>query len=451
MSEILSAYDDKGQTSRRQFLERFGGVASLTFFPSLALGAGGRFADASWSALAVFDESKGVPSPASSEFWGIVRNQFILRDGLILMNAANLCPAPVSVMEAVFAGLRDEDQDASFQNRDKYTDLRESSRARLAQLLAASADEIAIVRNTTEANNAVVRALELKAGDEVLLWDENHPTNSVAWRVRAAHEGFRVKYVTLPSPPASVDQVLEAFRKSFTSRTRILSFSQVSNHNGAMLPAKELCAMAHERGVTAHIDGAQTFGVMNVNLHEIGCDSYSGSAHKWFMGPKEAGILYVRQERTNDYRAAIVGAGWGDDVVCSAKGARKFECFGQRNDATLAAVGRAVDFHNSIGEPAIESRVRDLATALKDGITNIPGARLYTSKDPSLCLGVVLFDLGDTVNLEKAYSRLYEQYGLACALFKGKNQKLRICPHIYNTLEEVDKVVGALHSIATSG
>jgi selenocysteine lyase/cysteine desulfurase len=434
MSEILSAYDHKGQTSRRQFLERFSGAASLMLFPSLALGP----------------EGKGVPTPASGEFWGIVKNQFILRDGLILMNAANLCPAPVVVMEAVFAGLRDEDQDASFQNRDKYTDLRESSRAKLAQLLGASADEIAIVRNTTEANNTVVRALELKAGDEVLLWDQNHPTNSVSWKVRAAHEGFTVKYVTLPMPPGSADEVLETFRKGFTSRTKVVSFSQVSNHNGTMLPAKELCAMAHERGVTAHVDGAQTFGVMNINLHEIGCDSYSGSAHKWFMGPKEAGVLYVRQERINDYRAAIVGAGWGDDVVSSAKGARKFECFGQRNDATLAAVGRAVDFHNSIGEAAIESRVRELATALKEGISSIPGARLYTSKDPSLCLGVVFFDLGDALNYEKAYSRLYEQYGLACALFKGRNPQLRICPHIYNTLEEVDKVVGALRSIATS-
>ena len=397
------------------------------------------------------EDRTGGPELRGESFWKLVKEQFILRDGLILMNSANLCPSTVSVMETVFGYLRDEDRDASFQNRAKYDELRESSRAKLGQLLGALPEEIALVRNTSEGNNIVVNALNLGPGQEVLCWDQNHPTNNVAWRVRAARHGFTLRYVGLDWPPRSVEEILEAFRKGFTPHTKILAFSDVSNTSGTALPAKELCAMAHERGVIAHIDGAQTFGVKRLNLHEIGCDSYAGSAHKWLMGPKEAGILYVRKERIQDYWPLVVGSGWGAEVAPQPKGARKFESLGQRNDATLAAVGKAVDFHNLIGEANIEGRVRQLCTALKEGIARIPRSKLYTSLDPTLSLGVVIYSLGSAVDHEKAHMRLYEQYGVGGAFFPGKEPKLRLCPHVYNTMPEVQKVLAALQDIATRG
>ena len=437
MNTIISLPESAWRVTRREFFQRLGGTsaAAATFAGSFAPLKG----------------SPGMghsPVQRSETFWRLVKEQFILRDGLILMNAANLCPSPISVMETVFGYLRDEDQDASFQNRAKYAGLLETSRARLAALMGASPDEIAMVRNTSEGNNLAVNSFDLKAGDEVLLWDQNHPTNNVAWRVRAARHGFAVNYVSLPWPPASIEQILEAFREGFTPRTKVLSFSDVSNVSGTAMPAAELCRMAHERGVVVHIDGAQTFGVKRVNLHEVGCDTYAGSAHKWFVGPKEAGIFYIRKERIPETWPMVVGSGWGDEVAPAAEGARKFETLGQRNDATLAAVGKACELHSILRKSSIEMRTRELATALKEGIASIPGARLYTSLDPALSLGVVVFSLGTTVNHEKAYTQLYEEYGVGGAYFPGAEPKLRLCPHIYNTMAEVEKVVSALHSLA---
>ena len=453
MVPITSISESCWQVPRREFLRRLGAAtaAAAAFSAKLSAFSGSPDARSPKRAEPTGDHRTGRHELSGESFWGLVKEQFILRDGLILMNSANLCPSPFSVMETVFGYIRDEDQDASFQNRAKYDELQESSRAKLARLLGAGPEEIALVRNTSEGNNVVVSALNLGPGDEVLCWEQNHPTNNVAWRVRGARHGFKVKYVSLDWPPGSAEEILEAFRKGFTPHTKVLAFSDVSNVSGAALPAKELCAMAHERGVIVHVDGAQTFGVQKLNLHEIGCDSYAGSAHKWLMGPKEAGVLYVRKERIKHYWPLAVGSGWGAEVAPEPKGARKFESLGQRNDATLAAVGKAVDFHNLIGDVSIEGRVRQLATALKEGIARIPGSKLYTSLDPTLSLGVVIFGLGGAVDHEKAYMRLYEDYGVGGAFFPGKEPKLRLCPNVYNTMSEVEKVLAALQEIATRG
>ena len=448
MSEIISVEESKWRVSRRELLKRLGATASVPLAASLnALPLRGLPAATPFAAgVSAADAGLG-----GEKFWGLVKEQFILRDGLTLLNAANLCPSPIPVMETVFEYIKDEDRDASFQNRDKHTKLRESSRSKLAQLLGACSDEIAIVRNTSEANNIAVNSLNLGRGDEVLLWDQNHPTNNVAWKVRSARYGFAVNFVKLNSPPGSASEIVEAFEKAFTPRTKVLAFSHISNSSGIALPAKELCALGHERDATVHIDGAQSFGVQNLNLHEIGCDSYAASAHKWFMGPKEAGIFYVRNDRIKDYWPLIVGAGWCADVTCEIQGARKFECLGQRNDATLAAVGKAVDFHMAIGEAQIEERVRELATALKEGIAEIRGSRLATPLKRDLSLGVVFFDLGSAVDHDWIYAQLYEKYGVAGAHAAGKDGKIRLCPHIYNNMQEMDKVVAALHTLARKG
>jgi selenocysteine lyase/cysteine desulfurase len=156
------------------------------------------------------------------------------------------------------------------------------------------------------------------------------------------------------------------------------------------MPTRDLCLMARERGIHAHVDGAQTWGALVRDLHDLGCDSYAASAHKWFMGPKEAGILYVREERIPHLAPSIVGVGWGNGVESRARGARRFETLGQRNDAVIAALAPALRLHVLIGPSVIEARILQLAAVLKNGLRNLPGARLVTPEPESLSAGVVI-------------------------------------------------------------
>jgi isopenicillin-N epimerase len=415
-------------TSRRGFLRRAaGGYAGLALLPTLP----------------AFTRD-GVRTPFVPGDWDSVRAQFPIKEGLAPMNAANLCPAPKPVWDAYAAAARDEDADVSFQNRAKFDAAKEQTRAKLATYLGATADEIAIVRNTSEANNTIVGGVPLASGDEVVIWDQNHPTNNVAWDVRAARYGFTVKRVTLPASPSGPDEIIEVFRRALGPSTKVLAITDVSSSSGIRLPSKALCAIARDRGIHAHVDGAQSFGALRRDLHDLGCDSYSASSHKWFMGPKEAGVLYVRAERIAPIWPGIVSVGWGNSVQTTQKGARKFETLGQRNDATIVALGTTVDFHEAIGADRVEARMMELSTALIDGMSKIPNLQLVTPRDARLRAGVCIARFSAGIEARKVYEALYAEHRVAGAPTGG----LRLSPHIYNTMPEIERAIAALGKLA---
>lgn len=405
-------------STRRSFLQR---VAAAP----VVLGVG--------SALAEALPEPG--EPGGDAYWEMVRRQFAFREDKVPMNAANLCPSPRVVAEAVSRLTDDIDVDCSFQNRSKFGELREAARTSLAMQVGASPDEIALVRNTSEANNTINNGFPLRAGDEVVVWDQNHPTNQVAWDVRAARHGATVKRVTTPARPGGIDELVAVFRAALTPSTRVLSITHVSNVSGMRLPVREICQVAHEQDVYVHVDGAQCWGAFKLDLHALGCDSYSGSAHKWFVGPKEAGLLYVRAEHIDRIWPSGVAPGWGDDVESDLKGARKFESLGQRDDACLAAVGVTADFHDSLGPARIQARVLELAERLKAGLSELR-ATLVTPMPPELSGGVCIV-ASDGESRVELFERLYAEHGIAGSTTGG----LRLCPHLYNTVEHIDRAL----------
>jgi selenocysteine lyase/cysteine desulfurase len=388
-------------------------------------------------------ESLAASGLDGEAYWGLVRAQFSFTEEKVPMNAANLCPSPRAVAERVTELTADIDRDCSFNNRAKFAELLEASRAKVAGQLGVSPEEIALVRNTSEANNTINNGLDLRAGDEVVLWEQNHPTNNVAWEVRARRFGLEIVRVATPKVPRSAKELLDPFVRGFRPKTRVLALTHVSNVSGVRLPARELVEAAHSRGIYVHLDGAQSWGALDFDLKEIGCDSYSASAHKWFMGPKEAGILYVKEENISRIWPNVVAPGWGDDADPDVKGARKFESLGQRDDACLAAIGTAVDFHRSIGHGRVEARVMELATALKNGLKE-KGFSLVTPLDPEMAGGVVIVEVPSHRNRE-VMDLLYKEHGIAAAPTGG----LRLCPHIYNTMEHVERAIRGVEALRT--
>ncbi len=413
-------------SNRRSFLHRAGAAALV---PAVT------------TALADVSAVLASTPATGEEYWQMVRRQFAFGEDKVPMNAANLCPSPRIVAEQVSELTRDIDVDCSFQNRAKYAELLESSRRKVAQHLGVSADEIALVRNTSEANNTINNGLALKSGDEVIIWDQNHPTNNVAWDVRAARFGLRVQRVTTPPEPTDVGQLIKTFTDAFSPRTRVLALTHVSNVSGVRLPVRELCEAAHQRGIFVHVDGAQSWGALRVNLRQLDCDSYSASAHKWFVGPKEVGILYVREQRIADIWPNVVAPGWGNQVQPEVKGARKFESLGQRDDAALAAIATAVDFHFAIGPARVEARLLELAGILKAAMQDA-GIDLVTPLEAALSAGVCVIRTPPDQR-EAIYNRLYESHGIAGASTGG----LRLCPHIYNTREHIERAVRGVKSL----
>jgi selenocysteine lyase/cysteine desulfurase len=357
------------------------------------------------------------------------------------MNAANLCPSPRPVSERAAELTRDMDHDCSFPNREKFTGLLEQSRSCVAAQIGASRDEVALVRNTSEANNIINNGLPLKTGDEVVIWDQNHPTNNVAWDVRASRFGIVVKRVSLPAAPNSIDDLIDPFERAITPKTKVLSITHLSNVTGVRLPVKQLCALGHRNGVYVHVDGAQTWGALRVDVRALGVDSFSASAHKWFMGPREVGLLYVRKERIRSIWPNVVAPGWGNDAEPDVAGARKFESLGQRDDAKLAAIATAADFHAALDPQKVEARVLELASYLKAGLNDLK-IPIATPLEPEMSGGVVVLKAAAN-HAQEAYQFLHRKCGIAGAATGG----LRLCPHVYNTRLHVTRALEGIRSV----
>ena len=410
--------------SRRDFLRQVSTAAAVL--------------PASWTAFS--QAVSGATAPGSEAFWQMVKAQFPLESRLIYLNAANVCPASRPVMDRHLEYLRDFHANPSFQNREKYVEMRESLRSKLGEMLRVTADEIAITRNTSEGSNLIVRGVDLKPGDEVVITDHNHPSNNDSWKVRARREGFTVKSVPVAIPARSMEDLLTGIEQAITPRTKVIAVTHLTSTTGILYPARQIAEMARRRGIFMHLDGAQTFGALDVNLREIGCDSYSSSAHKWAMGPLEAGILYVRADRISQIWPAVVTAGWADNL----KGARKFEVFGQRDDPRIVALESAVDFLNLVGMKNVEARVRALAMRAKQGLTKVPQAKLKTNMEAELSGGVIKFGLA-SMPTKRAYDTLWEKDRMAIAMTpSGDAEGLRFSPHVYNSMEEIDRAVAAV-------
>ncbi|MGH9641520.1 MAG: aminotransferase class V-fold PLP-dependent enzyme, partial [Terriglobales bacterium] len=116
--------------------------------------------------------------------------------------------------------------------------------------------------------------------------DQEHPGGEHPWDLRAKRYGIVVKKLALPRPAQNPAQVVQVFNDAITPRTRVIFFSHITTVTGVVLPAKEICALARSKGILSAVDGAHVPGMMRLNLHELGCDMYSSSPHKWLQAPK---------------------------------------------------------------------------------------------------------------------------------------------------------------------
>ena len=365
---------------------------------------------------------------------------FSFADESVPMNAANLCPTPVAVQQAQRRYADQLERSLGTASRKAVEGLKEAARERIAATLGIAADELAIVRNTSEANNVIVNGMPLEAGDEVLLWDQNHPSNGLAWDVRALRSGARVRRFAVPATVGSIDEVVDLFVGALSADTRVLSFTHISNVTGLRTPAAEICAAVRRRhpDIHIHIDGAQTWGAVDIDLKKTGCDSFSASAHKWFMGPRETGILYVREGRSDAIWPSIVSIPWFGSIDDVPKGARKFDALGQRDDAAAAALVDAVAIHERLTPAGVESHSLAIADRLREGYEDL-GLDLVSNGRREFRSSVVIVR-ADPGRAPALVDTIFRDAGVQGAPTGG----MRMSPHIYNTEDHVDRVLEAV-------
>jgi isopenicillin-N epimerase len=373
--------------------------------------------------------------------WAAVRAEFLIPRELAVLNAANLCPSSRRVLDALQAENETLDSRPLPEVRSRMTGVKESVRDEVAEYLGASPEEILLTRNTSESNNWVSAGLELGPGDEVVILADNHPSAGQAWRARGERFGFTVREIPDLNPHPGPEAWVQAVEDALTSRTRVVAFSHLTNTVGDLLPAEEICGLCRDRGILTLVDGAQTFGLLAVDLGRMDPDFYTGSAHKWPCGPKEVGILFVNRRAHSRLWPSVYSAYPGGRGI-----SRTHEALGQRDEPALHAFGVALRFLKHLGPAAVEARSRELADAAVEELARIDGVHLWTSPHRERRAAVVSFRPG-ALDPRRVLSAL-EAEGVAAAVRGGEDRPgIRFSPHFYNDMEDVERGVAVIRRL----
>jgi selenocysteine lyase/cysteine desulfurase len=437
-----SIEDPMTSISRRDFARFVALSGTATLLPARA------FADQEVLESLGYSARPLPPTPAEPDekFWRDVRARFLVPRDLAFLNAANLCPMSLPVIEAIEKNIRDYEVDPSPEVRSVLLHAREDARKLLADALRVTVDELVLTRNTTEGNNFVSSGLTLGAGDEVVVSADNHPSNLVAWRQKGARFGFNVVTVPTPAHHPGGDAYVDSFVKAFTPKTKVVAVTYVSSNSGDVLPVAALCRAARERGVLSLVDGAQAFGVIDVNLADVKPDFFTGSMHKWPCGPKEKGVLYVNRAIQDRLSPSIYGVYGGATGI-----SRTFEAEGQRDDASIAAVVKALEFQGAIGRDVIEQRARSLAQHLMRELRKLDGVQLWTDPTPDRSASIVIFKPGSLDPRKVGDALTKERIVVTVRGANGSNPGLRASPHFYNTMDDIDRFVGTIAKYLRTG
>ena len=386
-----------------------------------------------------------VSLPRSTPAWESLRDRYMLGSDVVYLNHASIGTIPRAVHEDCVEYMRVcEENPWLYMWGGAWEEPRESVRAKAAALFGADADEVAITHNTTEGFNLLAPGLPLGPGDEVLFSSMNHDGASVCWDHHSARKGYAVRRFDFPVtdvPSLTADEVVEIYGRQIRAETRVLVFPHVDNIVGLRHPMAALTATANEQGVEfVAVDGAQTAGMLPLNLEASGVDAYAVSPHKWIQAPKGLGLLYVRRDALEAIDPMWVT--WGQRRWAGS--ARMFEDYGTRNLPEVLALGDALDFQSALGPDAKVIRYREMREAFKARVD--ADSSLSWQSPHEWELGASLIGIGfEAPSADAVSGSMYSEHGIVLRPFQTQGlNALRISPNTVTSEAEMDSLFAAL-------
>jgi selenocysteine lyase/cysteine desulfurase len=365
----------------------------------------------------------------------IPEHDLLLPEGYIHLQTGGVGAMPRPVFDATVAAMAAVEYDPAGETYGPGIGRIDKVRAKAGQLLNCSADDIVLSSSATTGMFLIAQGLDLQSGERILTTDHEHPAGRLGWEWVARRYGVQVDTLAISPGAGDPQAIVEKFAAAVRPETRVLSFSHILFTTGVRLPAAELCEVARNRGCLAIVDGAQSAGAMPVDVVAMGCHAYSASGHKWLMGPKGTGLLYLSPDLGDQLDALPLRAGRQANSDSTGIG----------NIAGMHGLGAAIDYVQALDPAAIEEHNFALRGELFDALTKLPGLSIPSPRDGPTTSANLSFTLPDGVdhhairrNLllrHKIYLRVVELSG-----FIG----LRASLHCYNRSDDVLALVDAL-------
>ena len=421
--------------SKRQFLKTLVGVTTLS--------AG------QWAGLEEAMAQVANVAPAmvaqNEEFWAKIRAVYPVTSDFIQLENGYYSLAAKPVLDSYLQHIQQVNKVSSYYMRTRQFSDKRESQTQLATLLGCSPDELIITRNTTESLDTVIAGLNWKAGDEAIMAMQDYGAMLEMFRLQARRHGIVNRIVSLPNHPQSDDEIVRLYEKAITPKTRLLMVCHMVNITGQILPIRQIVEMAHKHGVEVLVDGAHAFGQLNFKIADLGgCDYYASSLHKWLGTPLGAGILYVRRDKISALWPMFADSSVADDDI------RKLNHTGTHPVATDLAIQDAIRFHENIGIDRKEARLRYLQRYWTDQVRRHPKIVLNTSETPARSCAIANVGITGKTPAELAKT-LFDRYKIFTVAIDNSDanvQGVRVTPHLYTTIAELDTFVRALNELA---
>ena len=378
-------------------------------------------------------------------YWSAIQQSFTISRSLIDLNNGYCSPSPRIVTQALVNYIWQQEEAPSYQMRLILEPRREAIRQRLARLFNCSPEEIALVRNASEAMEILLLGIDLKSGDEALTTNQDYGRMRTTLDQRHRREGIKVNLISIPIPPDEMGDLTEAFRQAITSKTKIILLSHQVNLTGQIFPVKDICDMAAAHDIEVLVDGAHSFCQFDFIQPEIGCNYFGTSLHKWLMAPKGTGMLYVKRDKIEKIWPLMAARKEMNADI------RKFEEIGTHSAAIPLATGEAVTYHNAIGGKRKEERLRYLKDYWAKRLVEHPKIRLHTSLKRHMSCAIGTVEIVG-IDPDKLTEHLWNKHQIVVTPINHDEFKgIRITPNLYTQLSELDHFCEVIEHLAEKG
>lgn len=428
------------QNERRKFLGKLGNAAG-----ALTIG--------SWldplNAFAIdsaFERVQSLSPLAVAEdedFWKWVRQCYTVNFDIINLNNGGVSPQPKVVQEAFENFNRTSNYGPSYYMWRIIDQGREPLRKELAELAGCSPEEVVVNRNATEALETIIFGLNLRENDEVVLCKYDYPNMKNAWLQREKRDKIKLVWIDLPMPAENDGEIVSAYEKAFTKKTKVVHVTHLINWTGQILPVKKIADAAKARGIEVVCDGAHSFAHLDYKIPELGCDYFGTSLHKWLCAPFGSGMMFIKKEKIQNIWTLFASDNPQSDDI------RKFEAQGTRSFATEQAIRNAIEFHLLIGAERKEQRLRFLKNYWSEKVKDISRIKFFTSLKQQYscalcCVGIEGMKPQDLEN------ELFSKWKIHTTAIDFEAVKgVRVTPHVYTSLRDLDLLAEALKEIAS--
>jgi selenocysteine lyase/cysteine desulfurase len=424
---------------RRQFLRQAGLL-------TCAFSAGSLLNQLHASDLAIANQMVRDHDPSDiiqdEDYWSVIQQAFTVSPEIINLNNGGVSPSPRVVQEALERYNRLVNEGPSYFMWGILDQGREPLREKLAEVAGCDPEEIAVNRNATEALTTIIYGLHLQTGDEVIGARQDYPNIINAYKQRALREGIVYRQISFDFPIEDDEAIVRAYEDAITPRTKVIHVTHIINWVGQVMPVRKIADMAHRHGIEIVCDSAHAFGLLDFAIPDLGCDYFGTSLHKFLSAPIGSGMLWIRKEKIENVWPLVCNDKPGSGDI------RKFESLGTRSFPIEQGIGEAINFHQAIGGKRKEERIRYLKNYWARKVMDLPKVRLHTSlKSQHSCAicGVSI----DGMPPGEFNDALFKKYKIHAVGITWENIScVRITPHVYTRLRDLDKLVKAIGELA---